>query len=120
MGLVETWITDPDGVQIVLVEVPEDHHCAKIRGEWVTASPWSRSLTREARAPATPSRTKQCVAGPTRDQGVRAALETMPAETLSVVVNAVPLPGDLPSLIAPRGRQRGGWMREMRNPVALV
>ncbi|GAA3630077.1 VOC family protein [Streptomyces fenghuangensis] len=24
-GLVETWISDPDGVPIVLVEVPEDH-----------------------------------------------------------------------------------------------
>jgi catechol 2,3-dioxygenase-like lactoylglutathione lyase family enzyme len=24
-GLVEMWIEDPDGVQIVLVEVPEDH-----------------------------------------------------------------------------------------------
>jgi predicted enzyme related to lactoylglutathione lyase len=24
-GLVETWIEDPDGVPIVLVEVPEDH-----------------------------------------------------------------------------------------------
>ena len=24
-GLVEMWITDPDGVRIVLVEVPEDH-----------------------------------------------------------------------------------------------
>ena len=24
-GLVETWIEDPDGVRIVLVEVPEDH-----------------------------------------------------------------------------------------------
>ncbi|HUZ19293.1 MAG TPA: VOC family protein [Acidimicrobiales bacterium] len=24
-GLVEAWIEDPDGVQVVLVEVPEDH-----------------------------------------------------------------------------------------------
>jgi hypothetical protein len=24
-GLVETWIEDPDGVRIVLVEVPDDH-----------------------------------------------------------------------------------------------
>ncbi|MFE6160539.1 VOC family protein [Streptomyces sp. NPDC056486] len=24
-GLVEMWITDPDGVKIVIVEVPEDH-----------------------------------------------------------------------------------------------
>lgn len=24
-GLVETWVADPDGVRIVLVEVPEDH-----------------------------------------------------------------------------------------------
>jgi hypothetical protein len=24
-GLVELWIEDPDGVSIVLVEVPEDH-----------------------------------------------------------------------------------------------
>ena len=24
-GLVETWIADPDGVRIVLVEVPDDH-----------------------------------------------------------------------------------------------
>jgi hypothetical protein len=24
-GLVEMWIEDPDGVRIVLVEVPEDH-----------------------------------------------------------------------------------------------
>ncbi|MFF9909781.1 VOC family protein [Streptomyces sp. NPDC013457] len=24
-GLVEMWITDPDGVEIVVVEVPEDH-----------------------------------------------------------------------------------------------
>jgi catechol 2,3-dioxygenase-like lactoylglutathione lyase family enzyme len=24
-GLIEMWVTDPDGVRIVLVEVPEDH-----------------------------------------------------------------------------------------------
>jgi predicted enzyme related to lactoylglutathione lyase len=24
-GLIEMWVSDPDGVQIVLVEVPEDH-----------------------------------------------------------------------------------------------
>jgi hypothetical protein len=24
-GLIEMWIADPDGVRIVLVEVPEDH-----------------------------------------------------------------------------------------------
>jgi catechol 2,3-dioxygenase-like lactoylglutathione lyase family enzyme len=24
-GLIETWITDPDGVRIVLVEIPADH-----------------------------------------------------------------------------------------------
>jgi hypothetical protein len=24
-GLIEMWIADPDGVHIVLVEVPEDH-----------------------------------------------------------------------------------------------
>jgi hypothetical protein len=32
-GLVEMWIADPDGVRIVLVEVPKDHPCGGTSGD---------------------------------------------------------------------------------------
>jgi hypothetical protein len=39
-GLLEMWITDPDGVRIVLVEVPEDHPLRQDQGEWPPRKRW--------------------------------------------------------------------------------
>ena len=43
-GLIEMWLEDPDGVRIVLVEVPPGH--PRRRGSWHPAGSWPGQLRR--------------------------------------------------------------------------
>jgi catechol 2,3-dioxygenase-like lactoylglutathione lyase family enzyme len=55
-GLIEMWIKDPDGIQIVLVEVPADH---PLRRDPRSMLPSRRQTRRSVRHPRHPGRRRQ-------------------------------------------------------------